>query len=830
MRKNLENYNKMSIITLNFFGEEVKIKSPQDIKSLRDEISKAFLFSKQDADEIILSYTENGDKILIDSEEDFKIFLTTKINKINLDISQNSLLYQQNLNKIEEESMKEKELLGELLKKDEKYFDDLKETKFANEKKQIQEIDEQIRVLNQKRSILRKIVLDGLRSIEIERKETQKKINELQKKLGIESTQEENVIIKKMKEIAGNAINGINALTKNVFAPKIKEEENEIVLHQNKMCDLCKMTPIKGNRYKCNTCSDFDLCEQCYEKTKTCHCHEFTKFEKPEIKSQKIVTFKRKAHKLRGAARPKKALLLYTPTAPRILLTATNFDYPIQEFRLGIFNTNRNINISGFNEGSALNSWITNGEENENWYLNYISSGVYEIVNSKTGFLITNNNGKAVLSKDSNASNQRWHIESVQNDFDGFNLYYKIVSTADNSSALTFVQNGNYISTETYSGKDYQKFKLNLRGLEGYAGNCAIGGNEKAGTIGGLLGETVYVSDLQSLVTQLDSKDPKTIVLKGNVDFSAQSKEKQRIRDNKTLVGCYGNHSIYDSQLRNDDFYGSDNLPSLNIVIKNIDFVAKTLTNNCGVICLYFYGVRNLWLDHCNFSATFGQDKDNEVGKFCWINTPVDNWSDGKYNSYNPDYITISYNHFKNRFWTFAFGSQNKDTSRIRSSVMFNKWEECSRRCPQYGNGTAHNYCNFHTIWNGVYNQQASQQVIAGEGTKLVNENCRFEGYVGLEVSYDSSAISACDSGSYTAKTASDTPYKFSMTAKGSAFKPTDSYTYTLVDTYNNNGTDVKEFVNNYSGCFNNSVNYITDSALKNYQKTINYSSFLKNI
>ena len=68
------------------------------------------------------------------------------------------------------------------------------------------------------------------------------------------------------------------------------------------------------------------------------------------------------------------------------------------------------------------------------------------------------------------------------------------------------------------------------------------------------------------------------------------------------------------------------------------------------------------------------------------------------------------------------------------------------------------------------------------------------------------------------------------MTAKGSAFKPTDSYTYTLVDTYNNNGTDVKEFVNNYSGCFNNSVNYITDSAMKNYQKSINYSSFLKNI
>ena len=819
----------MSLIILNFFGEKEKIKIPKDLKSLRIKIANAYLFSKQDADEIILSYTENGDKILIENEEDFQVFLKSKINEINLDISQESKIYQENLNKIEEESTKEKELLEELMKKDEKYYNDLKETKFSNEKKQLQEIDEQIRVLNQKRSILRKIILDGVRSIEIERRETQKKIGELQKKLGIENKEEENIILRKVKQFAGDAINEINTLTKNVFAPKNKLEESDVISHENVMCDICKMIPIKGNRYKCQTCFNFDLCEQCYEKTKTCHCHEFTKIEKPQIKSKKIGTFKKRSSKLR-AVRAKKTPLLYSPNAPRIFLTASNFDYPIQEFRLGIFNTNRNINITGYGEGSALNSWITNGEENENWYLNYVSSGVYEIVNSKTGFLITNNNGKAVLSKDSDASNQRWHIESVQNDFDGFNLYYKIVSTADNSSALTFVQNGNYISTETYSGKDYQKFKLNLRGLEGYAGNCAIGGQEKACTIGGLLGETVYVSDLQNLIAQLDSKEAKTIVLKGNIDFYAQSKEKQRIRDNKTLIGCYGDHGIYDSQLRNDDFWGGDDRPSLNIVIKNIDFVAKTLTNNCGVICLYFYGVRNLWLDHCNFSATFGQDKDNEVGKFCWINTPVDNWSDGKYNTYNPDYITISYNHFKNRFWTFAFGSQNKDTSRLRTSVMFNKWEECSRRCPQYSNGYAHNYCNYHTIWNGVYNQQASHQVIAGEGTRLVNENCRFEGYTGLECTYDSSAISAVDSNSYTAKTASDTPTKYSMKAKGTAFKPTDSYTYILVDTYNTSGTDVKEFVNNYSGCFKNGINYITDYALNKFQNKINYSSFLKNV
>ena len=65
---------------------------------------------------------------------------------------------------------------------------------------------------------------------------------------------------------------------------------------------------------------------------------------------------------------------------------------------MGISNTNRNINISGTESGSALNSWTTNGVDNENWTLNYISAGVYEIVNVATGYVITNNNGTAVIS------------------------------------------------------------------------------------------------------------------------------------------------------------------------------------------------------------------------------------------------------------------------------------------------------------------------------------------------------------------------------------------------------------------------------------------------
>jgi len=106
-------------------------------------------------------------------------------------------------------------------------------------------------------------------------------------------------------------------------------------------------------------------------------------------------------------------------------------DYPKQEFRFGIADTDRNITILKAEEGSTLTSSKIQGSLGEKWTLNFISTGVYEIVNSKTGLLVTSKNGVAKLLKDTDAANQRWKIESVQKDFDGYALYYKVVSNAD---------------------------------------------------------------------------------------------------------------------------------------------------------------------------------------------------------------------------------------------------------------------------------------------------------------------------------------------------------------------------------------------------------------
>ena len=126
----------MSKIILNFFGEKTLIERNKlnSVSSLRNEISRLYLFSPQDAAEILLTYNENGDKIIIVNDEDLKYFLESKVKTIDLDISQNSQIYKDSLNQLQEENQKDKKNLDELLKKKEE-LKKIKDTKFNEEKK-----------------------------------------------------------------------------------------------------------------------------------------------------------------------------------------------------------------------------------------------------------------------------------------------------------------------------------------------------------------------------------------------------------------------------------------------------------------------------------------------------------------------------------------------------------------------------------------------------------------------------------------------------------------------------------------------------------------------
>ena len=511
-------------------------------------------------------------------------------------------------------------------------------------------------------------------------------------------------------------------------------------------------------------------------------------------------------------------------------------NYPVQEFRFGIGNTNRNVKVVNTNAGSALNTvnvWTENSGKNERWYLNFISTGVYEIINAANDLALTNESGTLVMRANTGAANQHFKIEGVEKDSEGYQLYYKVVSNTDANSALTYAPNGDVFSMKTYSGSngtaEYQKFKLNLDGLEGYAANALLGGKEKAGTIGGLLGKTVTVNNLSDFITAMDSKEPLTIVVSANMDLKNQGADKQRIRDYKTIVGSYNANTLYDTRLRTNDRNGKvgDN-PSDNIVIRNIRFIAKTRANGgsgSATILLEIWSSRQIWVDHCTFDAEFNQDIKDE-GKHIWINTPYDNYMDAKDRLRSPDYITLSYIHFKNRWWTVAYGTQNDEISRDRTTLMYNKWEKCARRTPQIGNGSGHIYSSYHT-YEGT--ADISEQIIGGDGSNILSENLRFEGYKGKEIITGTPAYK--DVGSYTADSPAGSLSALKITAKGTAISPKDYYGYTLINV-NQNTNDVKTFCNKYSGVFNSydKIKYITDSDMASFAATKHKIPFLKDI
>lgn len=51
--------------------------------------------------------------------------------------------------------------------------------------------------------------------------------------------------------------------------------EQDLSVHVNVRCDNCKTFPVTGRRYKCLQCNNFDYCEKCYLINKSVHSHVF---------------------------------------------------------------------------------------------------------------------------------------------------------------------------------------------------------------------------------------------------------------------------------------------------------------------------------------------------------------------------------------------------------------------------------------------------------------------------------------------------------------------------------------------------------------------------
>ena len=323
----------MSKILLNFYGEIFSVEKTSNFSFLRSEISKLLCFDSKDAEEIIMTYNYQGKTICILNDTDLNKFLNSQSRTIDLIINQQSQINSQNLNKLQEEVIKDKAALEELIKKNEE-LEKSKQTKFlplnheiSCIKLQMDELIKKQKELIEREEELENQIFTGMKQIEQEKRENDIKIAKLQKKLGISPV--ENMKPKKqpmdiddMREHNkknntkfdykigkennfGNTIfekeeektNKLNEKFKKLSLnsndvediKEIKEEEKEKKdnkkpkeIHYDIICNGCLMDPLVGKRYRCKECSDFDFCEKCYERKKNKHLHEFEVIEKYE--------------------------------------------------------------------------------------------------------------------------------------------------------------------------------------------------------------------------------------------------------------------------------------------------------------------------------------------------------------------------------------------------------------------------------------------------------------------------------------------------------------------------------------------------------------------
>ena len=310
-------------ISLEFFGEIIEIKIPENLFDLRKNIKEQFALTKEDSEEIIIKYFNNNHEKIILNEKDYIVFKESNIKNIILEISQESRIYKEIFNET-----KIQYSLLEKLTKEKKDIIEKNNKEMIFGKNKLIEIKNQINDLKLEFKEL-KVKLNNIYENNSKLNlEKEKEINELREQLNLpkeennpfkilnlisEEEKEKNKINEYTKELRKNILNVYeefseriksesysfkqkqeiqnlkkniykiseticNQIIENIFLKKIKEEK---IIHKGIICDVCGTFPIIGIRYKCLICKNFDLCEKCEKNLSNYHKHPLIKYIEP---------------------------------------------------------------------------------------------------------------------------------------------------------------------------------------------------------------------------------------------------------------------------------------------------------------------------------------------------------------------------------------------------------------------------------------------------------------------------------------------------------------------------------------------------------------------
>ena len=130
----------MKKLTLDFYGEKISVPFPKDFASLMKEIEENFHLNLSEVFALDISHTKNKVKKSIKTEDDYKIFICSKANLINLEIVELNDLFQNNLlnkktskDKLEPLKKKRTEIKMKIEEKEKKHQKEIEEYKLKIE-------------------------------------------------------------------------------------------------------------------------------------------------------------------------------------------------------------------------------------------------------------------------------------------------------------------------------------------------------------------------------------------------------------------------------------------------------------------------------------------------------------------------------------------------------------------------------------------------------------------------------------------------------------------------------------------------------------------------
>ena len=413
---------------------------------------------------------------------------------------------------------------------------------------------------------------------------------------------------------------------------------------------------------------------------------------------------------------------------------AVSTDYPAQLMHLAAKDNAKVLTENGTSDGAALSLQTLGSDLSASWRFDRVGKDAngtfFKLVNAQSGRLLTPRNYNVSAGTDvivygsESAQSQHWYVVPVAQDHLGNDLYYKIVNYSDTSLALTQGTSG--MTLAKYTGADNQLWLLNADGLQGFAGYCFDDntGNIKAGDIGGLFGEIVEVSTFADLKKYATSDTPYTIVVTANLSVTTLQKDSSGrnycpdgriyVHSNKTIIGSYAAHTMYNVQFCTSSNSGTGN----NLILKNFELQHDAESNGNDSIVVYLGSGQNLWVDHCTF---VGHSDYNTAS------TGLPDWDKFLACCYDADYTTVSDCSFGLHEYGVILGYPADDENSYktynnypRMSIISNRFEKTLTRGPglmRYG--------YFHSLNN--YVKTFSMAYTVHTASKIFAENCYYE-------------------------------------------------------------------------------------------------------